>query len=82
MAPGDKSLLDSVLWISPSRARPGTAILAIFSHVLHNAELDDHLHIFISQPFPGAQGKKQAARERTKAGIKPSAKVAAYCAFW
>lgn len=38
-----------------SRARPGPATLAIFSHVLHNAEVDAHLHIFISQPLPGAQ---------------------------
>lgn len=41
--------------ISPSRAGPGPATLAIFSHVLHNAEVDEQLHIFISQPFPGAQ---------------------------
>jgi len=55
MALGDKSLLDSALQISPSRAGPGPATLAIFSHVLHNAEVDEHLHIFISQLFPGAQ---------------------------
>lgn len=55
MAPGDKSLLDSALQISPSRGRPGPETLAIFSHVLHHAEDDEHLYIFISQPFPGAQ---------------------------
>lgn len=70
MAPGDKLLLDSPLQISPSRAGPGLATLAIFSHVLHNAEVDEHLHIFISQPFPGAQQKERGARDRRKAGIK------------
>lgn len=28
--------------------------LAIFSHVLHNAQVDEDLHILISQLFPGA----------------------------
>lgn len=38
----------------PAELGPGPATLAIFSHVLYNAAVDDHLHISISQLFPGA----------------------------